>query len=195
MVVTEPPPETERAEREPEELVRRIVDGEGDAEDELVRRYGGRVRAVIASARPDAATAEDLFQETFRIGLEKVRGGRVREPAKLGAFLAALARCLAIDEFRRLAAHRSNGTLDEDLPDTGPDPADRALLSERAGKARRVLGRLGARDRAVLTRFCVAGEDKDALCRELGLSRLHFNRVLFRARERYRSLYLADDGT
>src|SRR5512143_2845356 len=117
MVVTAPPPETGNAEREPEELVRRIASGETDAEDELVRRYGPMVRAVVASARPDAAAADDLFQETFRIGLEKVRGGRVREPAKLGAFLAALARCLAIDEFRRLAARRSNATLDEDVPD------------------------------------------------------------------------------
>jgi RNA polymerase sigma-70 factor (ECF subfamily) len=194
MVVTATPPETEHAGCEAEDLVRRIVGGEANAEDELVDRYGRRVRSVIASAHPDPATAEDLFQETFRIGLEKVRGGRLREAAKLGAFLAALARCLAIDDFRRLAARRSNGTLDEDVPDPGPDPADRALLSERAEKAWRVLGRLGARDRAVLTRFYVAGDDKDALCRELGLSRLHFNRVLFRARERYRALYLADAG-
>jgi RNA polymerase sigma-70 factor (ECF subfamily) len=46
------------------------------------------------------------------------------------------------------------------------------------------------RDRQVLFRFYLAEEDKDQICKDLGLSSLHFNRVVFRARERYRDLYL-----
>jgi RNA polymerase sigma-70 factor (ECF subfamily) len=36
----------------------------------------------------------------------------------------------------------------------------------------------------------VAEEDKARICADLGLSSLHFNRVLNRARDRYRELYL-----
>ena len=45
------------------------------------------------------------------------------------------------------------------------------------------------RDRDILSRYYIADQDKDAICRDLQLSDLHFNRVLFRARQRYRELY------
>jgi RNA polymerase sigma-70 factor (ECF subfamily) len=41
----------------------------------------------------------------------------------------------------------------------------------------------------VLFRFYVVEDDKDRICADLGLTSLHFNRVLHRARERYRELY------
>ena len=68
----------------------------------------------------------------------------------------------------------------------------RNLRSELAEIVRRVLSEMTSeRDRQVLFRFYIAGDGKDAICRDLGLTSLHFNRVLFRARERYRELYLA----
>ena len=47
------------------------------------------------------------------------------------------------------------------------------------------------RDREVLRRFYLTVEDKDRICDDLGLTRLQFNRVLYRARERFRELWLA----
>jgi DNA-directed RNA polymerase specialized sigma24 family protein len=44
------------------------------------------------------------------------------------------------------------------------------------------------RDRMVLVRFYLDGVDKQQLCRELGLSPKHFDRVLMRARTRLRSI-------
>ena len=46
------------------------------------------------------------------------------------------------------------------------------------------------RDRQLLFRFYVAEEDKDEIAADLGLSSLQFNRVLYRARQRYKELYL-----
>ncbi|HET9795823.1 MAG TPA: sigma-70 family RNA polymerase sigma factor, partial [Thermoanaerobaculia bacterium] len=55
---------------------------------------------------------------------------------------------------------------------------------------RRVLAELPSeRDRRILFRFYIDEDDKEQICRELSLTSLHFNRVLFRARERYRALY------
>jgi hypothetical protein len=44
------------------------------------------------------------------------------------------------------------------------------------------------RDRELLVRFYLNDEEKDAICRELNLSQEHFNRVIFRARNRFREL-------
>jgi RNA polymerase sigma-70 factor (ECF subfamily) len=77
-----------------------------------------------------------------------------------------------------------------DRPDPAPDPLAQLLARERATSARAVLAELGSeRDRQMLLRFYVAGDSKEEICAEYGLSSLHFNRVLFRARERYRVLY------
>jgi DNA-directed RNA polymerase specialized sigma24 family protein len=58
-----------------------------------------------------------------------------------------------------------------------------------ATAARRMLEEMPvARDREVLVRFYLDDEDKGKICRELKLSEDHFNRVIFRARNRFREL-------
>jgi RNA polymerase sigma-70 factor (ECF subfamily) len=47
---------------------------------------------------------------------------------------------------------------------------------------------VNSRDRELLVRFYLHDEPKEELCRQYGLSDLHFNRVIFRARERFRDL-------
>jgi RNA polymerase sigma-70 factor (ECF subfamily) len=44
------------------------------------------------------------------------------------------------------------------------------------------------RDREVIKRFYLDEETKDAICQSLGLSPIHFDRVIFRARQRMRAL-------
>jgi hypothetical protein len=44
------------------------------------------------------------------------------------------------------------------------------------------------RDRRLLIRFYIDGVDKQQLCRELGLTPNHFDRVLLRARSRLRTI-------
>jgi DNA-directed RNA polymerase specialized sigma24 family protein len=44
------------------------------------------------------------------------------------------------------------------------------------------------RDREILVRFYLNDEDKEQICRDLRLSEEHFNRVIFRARNRFREL-------
>jgi RNA polymerase sigma-70 factor (ECF subfamily) len=54
---------------------------------------------------------------------------------------------------------------------------------------RRLIGELDTdRDRQILYRFYIAEEDKERICADLELSSLHFNRVLFRARQRFKEL-------
>jgi RNA polymerase sigma-70 factor (ECF subfamily) len=103
--------------------------------------------------------------------------------------ICSLARNLVVDHFRR-ATRTAGGAVVPDTPDPSPDPLGRLLAREQAAAVRAVLAELGsARDRQILLRFYVAGDSKEDICADFGLSSLHFNRVLFRARERYRVLY------
>ena len=173
------------------ELVRRIWAGDAAAESELVSRYGRGVTILIRRASSDASVVDDLYQQTFQIALEKIRRGDVREPERLSGFICSLARNLVIDHFRREAARRFPGPVEASrAADPAPGPLESLLRVEKASIVRRVLAELPSeRDREVLFRFYIAEDDKDSICRDLGLTSLHFNRVLFRARERYRELY------
>ena len=169
-------------------LVERIRRGDQAAEADLVARYARGVRMIINRSSSDRTIVDDLCQDTFRIALEKIRHGDIRDPSRLSGFMCGLARNIVIDHFRRASRPPLATAIEESDP--APDQLDLLLMRERAAVARAVLAELGSeRDRQILFRFYVAEDSKAQICADLGLNSLHFNRVLFRARERYRTLY------
>lgn len=176
------------------DLVRRIVSGDPAAESELVQRFSRATSFLLRRLTRDDSMAEDLYQETFRLVIEKVRGGELREAERLPGFVSSMARNLFLGSTRRDVRRRQRHEDDPEAAESAPDPAPGQLAGllarERAATVRRVLAELkNERDREILTRFYIADQDKEAICRDLQLSDLHFNRVLFRARQRYKELY------
>jgi RNA polymerase sigma-70 factor (ECF subfamily) len=173
---------------QPAELVARILAGEKTAEAELVQRYKRGLSIILNRATGDRSLSEDLCQDTFQITLEKIRRGDIREPERLSGFICNLARNLATDHFRK--SRRTQAFEDTDGADLIPAPApsqlDRLMREEQAKMIRRLLAELSERDRQILLRFYIQEEDKEQICADLQLTSLHFNRVLHRARERYR---------
>ncbi|MEM7351957.1 MAG: sigma-70 family RNA polymerase sigma factor [Acidobacteriota bacterium] len=168
------------------------------AEAELVERYGRGVAIILerhTSGRPEA---EDLYQDTFRLVLEKLRRGELREPAKLPGFLSRVARNLAI-EFYRKAARRKTEPDSDAVSETvaaGASPLGRLVDHEHAALVRQAIGELrNDRDRQILLRFYIAEEDKERISADYDLTALQFNRVLHRARQRYKALFQERHGT
>ena len=174
------------------DLVSRIRAGDRQAEAELVERYSCGVKIIIRREIGSASIADDLYQETFRIVIEKIRRGDIREPEKLSGFVCGVARNLVIDYFRRAARQGSLSEVEEatTLPNSAPDQLEALLRKEQSDFARQVLKEMrNERDIQILFRFYLAEDKKEQICADLGLSGLHFNRVLHRARERYLELY------
>lgn len=177
----------------PGDLVLRIGSGDRRAEAELVERYGEGVLFLLCRWTRSRDEADDLYQETFRRGIEKIRAGEVRDPERLPAFLRGLAKNLTTDHYRRAALRGGR----ESPIESSPEPADdmpgqlgALLRREKIGIVRRLLSELPLeRDRQVLVRFYIQEEDKERICDDLGLSRSDFNVVLFRARRRYQLLF------
>lgn len=177
----------------PGDLVLRIGSGDRRAEAELVEHYGEGVLFLLRRWTRSRDEADDLYQETFRRAIEKIRGGEVRDPERLPAFLRGLARNLTTDHYRRQSLRGGRETPIESTP----EPADDAngqlgalLRREKIGIVRRLLAELPLeRDRQVLLRFYIHEEDKERICDDLALSRSEFNVVLFRARRRYQLLF------
>ena len=180
------------------DLVRRIVARDPAAEAELVQRFSRALTFLLRRLTRDEAAAEDLYQETFRLVIEKVRGGELREPERLPGFVSSMARNLFLGAVRQ-SGRRQKWHGDAEATETAPDPAPgqlaKLLARERAATVRRVLAELkNDRDREILSRYYIADENKEDICRDFDLSDLHFNRVLFRARQRYKELFESRQG-
>lgn len=166
--------------------------GESAAEEELVSRYKHGISIIIDGIVKSPSATEDVFQETFRIAIQKTRRGDVRQPERLSGFVCSVARNAAIDYVRRA---RKTGHLDEvhhaeRIPDPAPSQLEEILNREKALIVRRIIGELNQkRDRDVLLRYFVAEEDKDKICADLELTRAQFNKVIFRAKARFKELY------
>ena len=103
-----------------------------------------------------------------------------------------IARSLVVEHFRRTARlkERHEGEPDRQLPSPEPSQLDQLLRHERAALARRVLSELPSdRDRKILYRFYLEDDEKENICADFGISALHFNHVISRARQRYKKIY------
>jgi RNA polymerase sigma-70 factor, ECF subfamily len=174
------------------DFVSRIMAGDRQAEAELIDSYGRGVRIIIRREGADATIIDDLCQETFRIVLEKIRRGDIREPERLSGFIRSVAKNLVTEHFRRVARERLTDTEEAVrlLTSSAPNQLERLLQKEKAVLVWQVLREMrNERDIQVLLRYHLAEDTKEQICADLGLTSLQFNLVLHRARERYRQLY------
>jgi RNA polymerase sigma-70 factor (ECF subfamily) len=181
----------------PTELVQRIQSGDSEAEALLVEQFSRPVQLLLARHTRRRADADDLFQETFRLALEKLRAGDLRQPQKLPGFLASLARNLAIEIYRKAGRRKTDTGKETEMASLGQGAGQlgEVLDDEKAMLVRRVMADLrNDRDRQVLYRFYLAEEDKESIASDYDLDSLQFNRVLHRARQRYKDALLEHLG-
>ena len=124
------------------ELVELARKGDQSAWDGLVARHGNRVWSVARAHRLNSADAEDVFQVAFLRLVTHI--DTIREPARVGAWLATTARHECLRILRKAGRVVPSG--DEELLDA-PDPllapVDAELLAdERQVALQQALGKL-----------------------------------------------------
>ncbi len=172
------------------DLANKILQGNEGAEAELIERYSRGLAFFLRRQCSDPALAEDIHQETFRLVLLRLREGTVEDPSRIAGFLQRTACNLLIGEFRKTGRRKTDSDEDAVQRMASPPPQlDRILLQEEVGFVRRLISELKSRrDRQILYQFYVADEEKEQICGDLELEGRHFDRVLFRARERFKDL-------
>jgi RNA polymerase sigma-70 factor, ECF subfamily len=171
----------------------RILRGDREAERALVEHTYAGVLRMLTQRLHQAAVAQDLTQDTFAIVLQRLRAEALDDPQALSAFIVATARNLAIAHHRQQWRRQTDADTEAVIAAIDPAPGVAAVLdrAQLATAVRTLLRELpNERDRELLQRYYLLEQSKSRICEELELSDLHFNRVIHRARERFRALLM-----
>jgi RNA polymerase sigma factor (sigma-70 family) len=179
------------------DLARQIGRGVRSAEETLVKRYGPGLLYLLKRRTADHELALDVRQDALRVVIEKLRAGGIEQPERLAAYLRGVGLNLLVAH-RRKDVRRAT-TVDtealETIADERAGPFDRLSNDQIKTTVRQLLEELPTqRDRDILTRVYLLEQDKEAICKALDVDSLHFNRVLFRAKQRFRELLERADG-
>lgn len=171
------------------QLVHRIQQGDKAAEAEMIERYQRGLLFMLRHRSKNSDLANDIAQETWRIVLEKIRGNSIKSPSKLAAFIVQIGKNQLTMSYR--GAHNTNVNIDDISPiDTQPKPQQILERNNISLVVRKLLQELTVpRDKELMMRFYIKEEDKKTICEALALDDLHFNRVLFRARHRFKEIW------
>ena|SRR5579863_3000053 len=148
-------------------LAQRILAGDRSAEDELVRTYRRGVFVIAVSRTRDREAAADLTQEILIAVLQALREGRLRETAKLAAFVQGTARNL-INNHLRSRTHHLEVELDDEA--YSGDPVAELESIERRRLVQRELESFSVTDQQILLLSLVDGHSLAEVAQRLNLS-------------------------
>jgi len=158
--------------------------------DQFIREHYPGLSALLQRRIGDPHVAAEILHEAMATAIEHTREGRVAEPELLAGYVFRVALNL-YRNYRREFDNRGDLRAPTDAIDRLPSSAVacEALEANVVREVRDIIKSLPtSRDREIIKRFYLDEEDKDDICRSLGLSALHFDKVIFRARQRLRSL-------
>ena len=177
---------TVSAEDSDEALALRVAAGDNRAFSEIVRRHGGRLRALAHRFTGGASEADDIVQETFLSFWKTAARWQLGGPP-LGAYLTRIAVNRAIDGDRRRKVRRFFGLEDATEIADPQVTADEQLGSKNELAAvTGYVAALPARQRAAIL-LAAEGERSNAEIGEaMGLSVGAVEQLLVRARRTLR---------
>jgi RNA polymerase sigma factor (sigma-70 family) len=168
-----------------DELVRQSLAGETHAFAQLVEKHQRLVFAVALSGVSDIAQAEDVAQEAF---VEAWRDlARLRDRARVGTWIAGIARNLGRRWERRVSRRRNREAAAMQSVEAVPTPLDTALDRETRTLVRRALIELSSAYREVLVLYYVNGRSVFEVASVLGISEALVKQRLSRGRKALRA--------
>ncbi|RIH88802.1 RNA polymerase sigma factor [Calidithermus roseus] len=168
------------------DLIRQVAQGEESALEELYRRYGGKVYALLLRMLGGREEAEEVLQDSF---VQLYKEARRYDPQRgsVSTFVFTIARNLALSRLRARRV-RPQKALEHDLHDPEQemglwhehDPTDRVLVE-------RALARLSPEDRRLLEESFYWGYSHSELSERhqmpLGTVKTKLRRALLQLRE------------
>lgn len=176
--------------------VENLCAGDFATQEHFVRYFTELLHLKLRSRLRSPQAIEDVRQETFaRVFTSLRKGGALRQPERLGAFVNTVCNNVLFEHYR--ASARSD-SLDEEgqpeLPATGMDALGHVTAQQLKTKVREILVDLPPRDRDLLKAVFLDDRERDDVCREFGVDREYLRVLLFRAKQEFKTEYLRRVG-
>jgi len=155
--------------------------------------FGELIHLKLRSRVDSREVAEDLRQETFARVLAALRtDGGLQHADRLGAFVNSVCNNVLLEYYRSRGRTESLDVREEVHPvaSEAPDALSRVLSQDEVKAVRRILAKLGERDRDLLKAIFLDERDKDEVCSELGVGREYLRVLLHRAKQAFKAVYV-----
>lgn len=170
-------------------LARRIAAADArfdtEAEAELCRRLAPRVRLYGLRHLRDPHAAHDLVQQVLLMTLERLRGGRLRDPDRIVSFVLGMCRMVVL-EIRRGSWRRENLLATYGDTAEAVEPTE-AFVVDDADRLAACLQALAERERTVVVLSFFAEQSGDEVAKELDVSAGNVRVIRHRALARLRA--------
>lgn len=171
-----------------EQIVAGILAGRKQCEEQLAARFLPGLVLMLKNRTRDYSQAEDLAQETLVTVILRLRRTGIEKPHHLDRFMYQTAKFVHLGWLRKLSNRNELTGLEVEETTTSDIETDR-MREEKAEQVRMIIETLPVeRDRAILFRYYVNDEPKKEICEALDLSSELFDRVIHRARTRFKAL-------
>jgi len=161
--------------------------------DHFASYFGELIQLKLRFRVESREVAEDLRQETFSRVLTTLRtAGGLHHAERLGAFVNSVCNNVLLEYYRSRGRTESLEAHEEHYPVASeePDALHRVLSQDEVSVVRRILAKMGDRDRDLLRAVFLEERDKDEVCRELGVGREYLRVLLHRAKQAFKSVYV-----
>jgi RNA polymerase sigma-70 factor, ECF subfamily len=174
-----------------EPYVERLRDGDFRTQEHFVAYFTELIQLKLRSRLHSPQAIEDVRQETFARVFAALRGGKIRQPDRLGAFVNSMCNNVLLEQYR--SSGRSTSFEDEeeqDFPTLNIDALGAIAAKQMGEKVREILEEMPERDRRLLKEIFLEEKDKDEVCRDFGVDRDYLRVLLHRAKQGFKSMYL-----
>lgn len=173
--------------------LRALVDGNAGTERHFAAYFGELLSIKLRARMLPAHVIDDITQETFLRVLATLRKkGGIETPEALGGFVNSVCNNILLETYR--SKSRIGDAAPEDRPSEVPTVEAQLVSAEQRERVRTVLGELPEKDRLILRWLFFDERDKGEVCRELKVDREYLRVLVHRAKLRFRSSYLRDEG-
>ena len=178
------------------ELARKITKGDDQASNEFITINYRWLLFIVRRKFSRSNNHEDIVQDTFMLVIGKLKQGLIHNPDAIMAYLRTAAINIGFEYLRKDQKYIS--ALDQDLinsiEDSKADILPTIIWDNKLSYVKQAIeGLKKARDREILNSFYFKDQSKKNICEKLQLSVEHFDRVLYRAKERLKKLVEKSD--
>jgi RNA polymerase sigma-70 factor (ECF subfamily) len=168
------------------DYVNALRQGNPAIEAHFVHHFSPILLRTLRRKVRSADQARDLRQETFLRVLAAVRSGRgVHKPERFEIFVISVCNNIVREAYREQSRSIALSELETEPAAGFPSAYSLVLADQIRDNVRRMLSQLDVSQQDILEAAFLDEQDKDEICRRLGVSRNYLRVLLYRAKKQF----------